>query len=140
MSHIHEQEQSDSAKNLRPNPEIDYAGSESVRQLFVSEAQEITNKLSVNEPNSPENKDLPELFIEGMEKKSQLQLASNDDCAGSKFSACGGIPGASAAFRHQSPRERQEARAHARAIRKYLDDNGLSINSPHIPSGSYPYY
>lgn len=81
MPHIHEQERSNTGSDFRPNLENVFAGSESasVRQQFVSESQEISNKPAGNEPDSLENKELPKLFIEGLERKSKDPVAQMNE-------------------------------------------------------------
>ncbi len=60
------------------------------------------------------------------EEAATIQLASADCSARSKFSTCDGIPGASAAFRPQTPRERRES---SNALRKFYRDLELEMQA-----------
>ncbi len=100
MAHKHENEQSDSSKDLRPNLEKDQVNSDAVRDRFLIEAQQITDRTAVKASNNPENKDLPKLFIEGMKQNARDPLAQindaireHDEKYGIKTSTLGGESG-----------------------------------------------
>lgn len=60
------------------------------------------------------------------DEAATIQLASSDCSARTKFSTCDGIPGASAAFRHQTPRERKES---SKALGNFYRDLELEMQA-----------
>ena len=60
------------------------------------------------------------------EEAATIRLASADCGAHTKFSTCDGIPGASAAFRYQTPRERRES---SKALGRFYRDLELEMQA-----------